>query len=349
MATILDWIAMGRPTMKVWSGSGYTYSLPQSANKTPWVCNSIDEGSVSPSDREAWFAVKPGCRGNYDATVGGGLLYSPSQHVFLGEGASATDAKKITYTPPPAPSIAASPTTSVPGISASSGANSGLPAQAISTSGATPMVTTTTTAGSLSSVLGAGVGTLIGGPAGGYIGGTLTGLLSGIGKSKCPGPYNYNPTTGGCDPKPSTLAGGTATAGVGSCPSGYVYDPSTLQCKKTGLAGTVERVLPGGKTGYTEPLAGWTSTEAYGTTGFIPQAVSSSYLTCPRGFVLYGKQAGMEVCLPKGMLPNKYRKWPKSPNPALSAQDMKTLRRIGTLQKRIRRVAGNAGFTVKKR
>jgi hypothetical protein len=72
-------------------------------------------------------------------------------------------------------------------------------------------------------------------------------------------------------------------------------------------------------------------------------------LSCPRGYVLYGKEPGMEVCFPKGMFPNKMRKWPKPTAPALSAQDMKTLRRIGTLQKRIRRVAGNAGFTVKKK
>ena len=211
------------------------------------------------------------------------------------------------------------------------------------------MVSTRNTA-SLSGI-GTLIGTGVGGPIGGAIGGGIGGLLGGFGKSKCPGPFNYNPVTGGCDPKPGTgLTGGTGgTGGVSPCPSGYAYDTATGQCKREGLVGIGERAVPGGATGYVPAGGSWTSTEAYGTTGVVPQAVASERLTCPRGYVLYGKQPGMEVCLPKGMMPNKFRKWPKTPNPALSAQDMKTLRRIGTLQKRIRRVAGNAGFTVKKR
>lgn len=167
--------------------------------------------------------------------------------------------------------------------------------------------------------------------------------IGGWGKSKCPGPFNFNPRTGGCDPKPGTFQ----PEGTGSCPQGTSYDPATGQCKKGGIGGWGERIIPGGDTGYVPQE--WTSTSAYGTQGVVPQSRPSSTLMCPKGYVLYGKEPGMEVCLPKGMLPNKYRKWPKEAAPALSAGDMKTLRRIGTLQKRIKRVAGTAGFSCRKR
>lgn len=353
MANVLDWLAAGKPSVKKWTSSGYQYILPNPPGGGSWKCDAVAEQGISPRDRDAWYAVKPGCRGAYEATKG--KAYSPSLGGFVGTfsggATSPTDAKKITYVPPP-------PAQPRPGISASTGLNDGLAPQAINTnSGATPMVSTAK-AGSLSSLgslfSGAGTGASVGGPVGGVVGG-LIGLGSGLigsGKSKCPGPYNYNPMTGGCDPKPRALVGGVGAGptGVGTgCPPGSTYDAASGKCKVGGISGAVQRTLPGGQTGYVEPTGNWQPTQAYGTTGIIPQSVATSRLECPRGYVLYGKEPGMEVCFPRGMLPNKMRKWPKSPNPALSAQDMKTLRRIGTLQKKIKRVSGLAGFTCRKR
>lgn len=228
---------------------------------------------------------------------------------------------RIISTPAPA-------TTAAPGRAIDNALKSSpTPVQPI---GATPMKTA-----SLGSLVGTaipGVGTL----GGGLIGAGIDALTGGMGKSKCPGPYNYNPTTGGCDPKPGSLAGTT-------CPDGTTYDPSTGQCKVGGISGAVQRTLPGGQTGYVDPT-GWAPTQAYGLQGVIPQAIPSQRLACPAGYVLYGKQPGMEVCLPKGFLPNKHRKWPKAPRPALTSQDMRTLGKINTLQRRIASAAQKAGF-----
>lgn len=246
-----------------------------------------------------------------------------------------------------APSFSPSPK---PGISNQNvTASPQLAPQAVNpTSGATSMVSTTR-AGSLSSLslLGAGIGSIIPGAGtilGGSIGGAI-GALGSLGKSRCPGPYNYDPVTGGCVPKPSSLVAGGVPSSSQQCPSGTTYDPASGQCKVGGISGTIQRTLPGGKTGYTSPIGtSWTPTSAFGTQGFVPQSVPSSYLTCPKGFVLFGKEPGMEVCLPKGMFPNKYRKWPKPASPALSSRDMKTLNKINSLQRKISGLAMKAGY-----
>lgn len=242
-----------------------------------------------------------------------------------------------------------SPIVAAPAIAAPTGITSGLSRQAISTTtGATPMVSTSN-AGSLGSLLGAGVGSVIPG-AGTILGGTVGGLLGtlgSLGKSKCPGPYNYNAQTGGCDPKPGTFVGGTgATTGTSSCPSGSTYDPATGQCKVGGLSGWVERTMPGGATGYVGQE--FTPTTAYGMQGFVPMTVPTQRLQCPAGYVLFGnkngKAPGMEVCLPKGFLANRHRKWPKPPRPAMSAQDVKTLNRINAIQRKVSNMAVRAGY-----
>lgn len=183
-------------------------------------------------------------------------------------------------------------------------------------------------------------------PGGGIISAGI-GLLGGAGKSRCPGPYNYNPQTGGCDPKPGKFApGGTGAGATSSCPAGTTYDPATAQCKKGGLSGWTERVIPGGQTGYVDQQ--WTPTTAFGMQGLVPQTIPSSRLSCPAGYVLYGnksgKAPGQEVCLPKGFLSNKHRKWPKPPRPALTAQDVKTLNRINAIQRKVSNMAVKAGY-----
>jgi len=76
--------------------------------------------------------------------------------------------------------------------------------------------------------------------------------------------------------------------------------------------------------------------------------VPTQRLQCPAGYVLFGnkngKAPGMEVCLPKGFLANKHRKWPKPPRPAMSAQDVKTLNRINAIQRKVSNMAVKAGY-----
>lgn len=229
-------------------------------------------------------------------------------------------------TPAPTPSPASSPARAIDNTLKTNPT----PVQPI---GAPSMKTSYATLGGAVGSLVPGVGTIAGGGLG-----ALTDFLTGAGKSKCPGPYNYNPMTGGCDPKPGSFAPQTP-----NCPAGSTWDASTGQCKVGGVKGAVQRGLPGGATGYVDPT-GWTPTSAFGLQGFLPQSVPSARLSCPAGYVLYGKEPGMEVCLPKGFLANKHRKWPKPPRPAMSAQDVKTLNRINAIQRKVSNMTVKAGF-----
>ena len=208
----------------------------------------------------------------------------------------------------------------------------------------------------LGSLVGAGVGSVIPGvgtTVGGVLGGLLGGL-GGLGASKCPGPYNYNPLTGGCDPKPGYL-GGNKGAGLGltggGCPEGWTWDGT--QCKQGGLGGFAARVIPGGSTGYA-PAGQYTATDSPLGAGYVPLQRTQTVLMCPEGYVLVGnrsgKNPGMEVCLPKGMPGVRAaRKWKPEPRPVMSAQDKMTLAKAKRLQNKAKRVAMSAGFTVKKR
>jgi len=219
----------------------------------------------------------------------------------------------------------------------------------------TPENLTMTGRTGLGSLVGAGVGSVIPG-VGTTIGGVLGGVLGSLGgQSKCPGPYNYNPRTGGCDPKPG-YGGGTQGLGLGltsggPCPTGWTWDG--MQCKKGGLEGFVERTLPGGETGVM--AAGqWTTTDTPLGAGYIPLQRSQTVLVCPEGYVLVGnrsgKNPGLEVCMPKGHRGVRAaRKWPAPAKPVMSAQDRKTLAKAKRLQNKAKRVAMNAGFTCKKR
>jgi hypothetical protein len=325
---------MGKPVVKSWSvpWRRYVEKLPRASDNTTWTCDYLKEMAAPPSARAKWLELRTSCKAAHRNLAG--KLYSEKSQGFIGPGSGITDPdayaptigvepKQITTT------VRSSPVQVAPAISGPATVS----AEPVSKEGYSPMETTVS-----------GVGTSIGGvdvgfgPGGINVGGIPIPGTGGWGKSKCPGPYNFNPVTGGCDPKPG------AFAGTPSCPDGYVYDTASGQCKKTGVVGAGQRWIPGGETGFVAST-GWASTTAYGTQGVVPQSRPSMTLTCPRGYVLYGREPGMEVCMPKGLgLPNKMRKWPKTATPALSGQDMKTLRRIGTLQKRIKRVAQIAGY-----
>jgi len=177
------------------------------------------------------------------------------------------------------------------------------------------------------------VGTILGGPAGGVVGGIVGGItdvLGGIGKSKCPGPYNYNPQTGGCDPKPGTSLVSTGGGGSPLGPQEIFFPPSSTS---VGVTTPAEY----GLSGYTTGMDDW------GRMYAEPLVFSRNVRKCPEGTVL-GKNG---LCYAKGS--GAPRMWKKPPKPILSAHDGKTLRQIAAIQKRIRKANSMAGLTATKK
>lgn len=158
------------------------------------------------------------------------------------------------------------------------------------------------------------------------------------------------------------FGGGSGGSGSGALPSegstgcapGYAWNASTGQCEQVGVSGGVRRFLPGGASGTQADMYGNAVVGAFGTPALVPAVVGqiqdSNGMTkpiqrCPPGAVL-GKD---NLCYMKGSIPMKFRKWRPSPKPPMSAADAKALRRIGTLQKKVKRLAGNAGLSCRKR
>lgn len=152
--------------------------------------------------------------------------------------------------------------------------------------------------------------------------------------------------TGGSDP-------GQSTGGKATCPPGFEIDADSGECKQSGVGGTVARIIPGGDTGYLG-AGGEAVVGSFGRPALVPAQVGSvtknsgvvsPILRCARGYVL-GQD---NLCYPKGSIPRQFRKWRPPTKPPMSASDAKALRRIGTLQKRVKRLAGSAGMSCKKR
>lgn len=186
--------------------------------------------------------------------------------------------------------------------------------------------------------IGGVIGTVIGGPIGGAIGTIAGGLLGGGGASKCPGPYNFNPQTGGCDLKPPSWSG---WANLGGYPGGGTGPGNpTIPTGNGGVPGAVGVTSPGEMS-----TVGWsTGMDQRGNVYAEPAVFSRLQRRCPPGMVL--DRNGL--CYRKGT-PGLLREWKPGSRPILSAQDAKTLRKIASIQKRVRKAAGNAGFTCKKR
>lgn len=142
------------------------------------------------------------------------------------------------------------------------------------------------------------------------------------------------------------LPGGNGGGGGGGftpaqdCPDGCYRVPATNQCVCPG------DLFPGGDPGFVG--AGGVATQgAFGLPALTPAAQQRTTLRCPAGMVL-GKD---NLCYPKAVLGrrSKFRKWRPDPRPALSANDAKTLRRAERIRKKIKGLAGDAGFSTKKR
>lgn len=153
-------------------------------------------------------------------------------------------------------------------------------------------------------------------------------------------------------PSGGSGSGSLPAEGSGGCPTGYEYNPSSGQCEEVGVGGMIRRTLPGGASGVTE--YGNAVVGAFGVPALQPAVVGqrqnsrgevNPILKCPAGTVL-GRD---NLCYQKSSIPRKFRKWKPAPKPPMSASDAKALRRIGTLQNKVKGLAKNAGLTCRKR
>lgn len=127
-----------------------------------------------------------------------------------------------------------------------------------------------------------------------------------------------------------------------TCPDGFELQDG--ECVRAGVRGSIERTLPGGKSGTLADVEGAAAIDDFGIPVRFPTQVgtiqrrdgsSGPILRCPAGMIL-----GLnDFCYVKGTLPRAMRKWKPEPRPLLSAQDGKILRRAKQLEKKLRRVS----------
>jgi len=110
-------------------------------------------------------------------------------------------------------------------------------------------------------------------------------------------------------------------------------------------------ILPGGdpfvvpEAGRTIAGGGGAVVGSFGIPAIMPIQVAQPTLRCPPGAVL-GKDS---LCYMKTSIPKAFRKWRPAPKPPMSAADAKALRRIGTLQGKVKRLAKSANLTCKRK
>ena len=145
-----------------------------------------------------------------------------------------------------------------------------------------------------------------------------------------------NPMPSGGGSIPLSPSGFQPTAG--NCPDGRI--------RIRGQCVDITAALPGGEP-LTIPAGGTATMGAFGLPAVTPTIVGQRngrpIRQCPTGLVL-GKD---DMCY--AGLPNRFRKWPKKAKPPVTAADMKAIRRADRTKTRVKKLAGNVGFTCKKR
>lgn len=142
--------------------------------------------------------------------------------------------------------------------------------------------------------------------------------------------------------------------GPQECVPGFVWDEQRGMCVEEGWRAVAERLIPGGETGTMADIYGEAVLGAFNIPAIVPAQVgtiakrdgtTAPILNCPPGAVL-GKD---NLCYMKGSIPMAFRKWRPAPKPPMTGADAKCLRRIGTLQGKIKKLASAAGFTTRKK
>ncbi len=163
----------------------------------------------------------------------------------------------------------------------------------------------------------------------------------------CAGIGGLLPGYGGLNPY-APVAGEGAEPGE-ACPTGYTKVGGTCVANRPGA------YLPGGQpatlpTQGTALGTGWEAVQgSFGMPAMTPLPVQRTRLECPAGMVL-GKD---DLCYPRSTpglgRRGSFRKWKGDPKPKVSAAEWKTLQRAARTADKIKDVAKEAGFTVKKR
>lgn len=207
---------------------------------------------------------------------------------------------------------------------------------------------------------------------------TTIGLQGGVVDVRGPSPTTAPPlpvTTAAGDPNFSILDAiikggiGFVTGGVPGAAAGFgegFFGPTDSPIAQPGAFGGMGATCPDGSFPIAgrcvDPLAfipggdplvstrtGVAVMGAFGIPAMTPAVVGQingrPIRRCPSGAVL-GKD---ELCYMKGSIPRQFRKWAPAPKPPMSAADAKALRRIGTLQKKVKKLASNANLSCKRK
>lgn len=129
--------------------------------------------------------------------------------------------------------------------------------------------------------------------------------------------------------------GGTTTV---TCPEGTIR--INENCVALGDA------FPGGDP-FITGAGGTAVTGSFGLPGVTPVQEQRRHLKCPRGMVL----GTDEVCYPKSVLPRRsgFRKWKGDRKPPVSVSDMQAIRQAARARDRVKRLAGDVGFSTKRK
>ncbi|HIA04392.1 MAG TPA: hypothetical protein EYN66_21285 [Myxococcales bacterium] len=131
----------------------------------------------------------------------------------------------------------------------------------------------------------------------------------------------------------ATGGGPVATMPPPGCPPGYKLENGV--CKKLGVIGAIQQIIPGGQTGTVAPGAqiGQAVMGQYGP-ALVPTELASTISKCITGMVL-GKDG---LCYNKRDITNKERLWPRGTRPLLSGGDRKTLRKARSIENQLGRL-----------
>ena len=130
---------------------------------------------------------------------------------------------------------------------------------------------------------------------------------------------------------------------AGACPPGRIRIGSTCLDPGAVLPGGVPATIP--VDGTVVGTGGGAVVGSFGIPALVPMTFSQPTRRCPPGAVL-GKD---ELCYMKGSIPIAFRKWRPASKPPMSAADAKALRRISTLQGKVKRLAKSANLTCKRK
>lgn len=171
----------------------------------------------------------------------------------------------------------------------------------------------------LGKILG-GVGKVLKGAVGGFVTGGPMGALGGAIGAVAPRPRLVKPGQG------VELRGPQITT-----PYGGVTMPTLRLGAPPG-----ERVAPS-VDGRGLPMVG--------EIGGVPAVDVREHRVCPRGQVL----AVDGRCYPRSMVPRSLREWPKAPRVPITRTDVVAIRRAESARGRVKRLAGDVGFTCTKK